>query len=178
MVTSIMKNKNSGIIFWITGLSGSGKSTIGEHLKKMLEKEYGKTIIIHGDDIRQIFQFKSYTKNKRLKLGKSYSDLCGLIAKQKVNVIFSTVGLFKNLFFYNRKNLQNYVEIYIKTNIEKLKKNKSKSFYKVKTNNVWGLDLTPEYPKKPDILIENNFDKTTSKLAIIIFKKIKKLKKK
>jgi len=41
MVTSIMKNKNSGIIFWITGLSGSGKSTIGEHLKKMLEKEYG-----------------------------------------------------------------------------------------------------------------------------------------
>ena len=87
------------------------------------------------------------------------------------------MGLFKELFLYNRKNLQNYIEIYIKTNIQKLKKNKSKSFYKVKTNNVWGLDLKPEYPKKPDILIENNFDKTTIKLAITIFKKIKKLKK-
>ena len=59
-----MKNFNSGIIFCITGLSGSGKSTIGEHLKAKLEKEYGKTVIIHGDDIRKIFKFKSYTKNK------------------------------------------------------------------------------------------------------------------
>ena len=58
-----MKNRNSGTIFWITGLSGSGKSTIGEHLKAKLEKEYGKTVIIHGDDIREIFKFKSYTKN-------------------------------------------------------------------------------------------------------------------
>ena len=173
-----MKNINAGTIFWITGLSGSGKSTIGEHLKAKLEKEYGKTIIIHGDDIREIFKFKSYTKNKRLKLGKSYSDLCRLIAKQNVNIIFSTVGLFKELFLYNRKNLQNYIEIYIKTNIQKLKKNKSKSFYKVKTSNVWGLDLKPEYPERPDILIENNFDKTTAKLAQNIFEKIKKLKKK
>ena len=173
-----MKNINSGTIFWITGLSGSGKSTIGEHLKAKLEKEYGKTVIIHGDDIREIFKFKSYTKNKRLELGKSYSDLCRLIAKQNVNIIFSTVGLFKELFLYNRKNLQNYIEIYIKTNIQKLKKNKSKSFYKVETRNVWGFDLKPDYPKKPDILIENNFDKTTAKLALTIFEKIKKLKKK
>ena len=173
-----MINTKSGKIFWITGLSGSGKSTIGEHLKGKLEKEYGKTIIIHGDDIREIFKFKSYTKNKRLELGKSYSNLCKLVAKQKVNVVFSTVGLFKELFLYNRKNLQNYIEIYIKTDIQKLKKNKSKSFYKVKTSNVWGFDLKPEYPKKPDILIENNFDKTTAKLAQTIFEKIKKLKKK
>lgn len=173
-----MRNTNSGTIFWITGLSGSGKSTIGEHLKTKLEKEYGKTIIIHGDDIREIFKFNSYTKNKRLKLGKSYSDLCKLIAKQNVNIVFSTVGLFKELFLYNRKNLQNYIEIYIKTDIQKLKKNKSKSFYKVETRNVWGFDLKPDYPKKPDILIENNFDKTTAKLALTIFEKIKKLKKK
>ena len=173
-----MRNTNSGTIFWITGLSGSGISTIGEHLKTKLEKEYGKTIIIHGDDIREIFKFNSYTKNKRLKLWKSYSDLCKLIAKQNGKIVGATVGLFKELFLYNRKNLQNYIEIYIKTDIQKLKKNKSKSFYKVETRNVWGFDLKPDYPKKPDILIENNFDKTTAKLALIIFEKIKKLKKK
>ena len=42
---------------------------------------------------------------------------------------------------------------------------------------MWGLDLKPEYPKKPDILIENNFDKTTAKLTQTIFKIIKKLRK-
>ena len=35
-----MKYKNYGIVFWISGLSGSGKSTIGKHLKPMLEKKY------------------------------------------------------------------------------------------------------------------------------------------
>ncbi len=43
---------------------------------------------------------------------------------------------------------------------------------------MWGLDLKPYYPKKPDIVIENNFDKTTAKLAQTLFKKIKNLKKK
>ena len=77
-----MKNTKFGKIFWITGLSGSGKSTIGIHLKKLVEKKYGKTVVIHGDDIRNIFQFKFYARSKRLKLGKSYSDICNLLAKQ------------------------------------------------------------------------------------------------
>ena len=173
-----MKYSKYGIVFWISGLSGSGKSTIGKHLKPMLENKYGKTILIHGDDIREIFKFKSYTKTERLKLGKSYSNICKLFSEQKINVIFTTVGLFNKLFLYNRKNLNNYVEIFIKTNIQKLKKNRSKSFYKVKTSNVWGLDLKPEYPKRPDILIENNFDKSTIELAKIIDTKIRKLKNK
>lgn len=89
----MIKQKKYGIIFWITGLSGSGKSTIGNHLKPLLEKEFGKTIIIHGDNIRKIFQFNSYTMDERFKLGKSYSNLCKLIAKQKINVIFCKMVL-------------------------------------------------------------------------------------
>ena len=171
-----MENNKYGKIFWITGLSGSGKSTIGEHLKKMINRKYGKTIIIHGDNMRDIFQLKFYTMTKRLKLGKSYSDLCRLLAQQNINVVFTTVGLFNELFLYNRKNLKNYIEIYIKTNMEKLKKNKSKTFYKVKTSNVWGLDLKPQFPKKPDIIIENNFNVTPARLAKTIFEKIKNIK--
>lgn len=171
-----MKSKKYGKVFWITGLSGSGKSTIGEYLKKMINKKYGKTIIIHGDNVRDIFQLKSYTKTKRLKLGKSYSDLCRLLTQQNINVIFTTVGLFNELFLYNRKNLKNYIEIYIKTNIEKLKKNKSKTFYKVKASNVWSLDLKAQFPKKPDIMIENNFNVSPMMLAKKIFEKINSIK--
>ena len=104
------------------------------------------------------------------------TDLCRLLIRQNINVIFTTVGLFNELFLYNRKNLKNYVEIYIKTDIEKLKKNKSKTFYKVKTRNVWGLDLNPQFPKKPDIIIENNFQVSPAMLAKKIFKKIKNIK--
>ena len=166
---------NKGIVFWITGLSGSGKSTIGEKLKKLIEKHYGKTIIIHGDDIREIYKNKSYSLKDRLNLGKSNSNLCKLISDQNINVIFTTVGLFHKLFNYNKKNLNNYFEIFIKSDIKKLIKNKKKTFYKKNTKNVWGIDLKPQYPKKPDIIIKNNFDKTITYLAETIFKKIKKI---
>ena len=164
--------KKYGKIFWITGLSGSGKSTIGEKLKPSIEKKYGKTIIIHGDDIRDIYQFKFYSKNKRLKLGKANSDLCNLLSKQGLNIIFTTVGLFGELFDYNRTNLNNYTEIFIKTDIKKLLKNKKKLFYKIKTKNVWGLDLKPEYPKNPDLILENKFNLSIAKLTITLYKKI------
>ena len=32
------KNKNKGVVFWITGLPGSGKTTIAKKIKKQIEK--------------------------------------------------------------------------------------------------------------------------------------------
>ena len=48
-------NKTEGIVFWITGLSGSGKSSIGRLLHS-IKKIYGPTILINGDDIRKLFK--------------------------------------------------------------------------------------------------------------------------
>ena len=42
-------NKNKGILFWITGLSGSGKSTVGETIHKKIIKKFGPTLLIHGN---------------------------------------------------------------------------------------------------------------------------------
>ena len=53
-------NNKYGICFYIIGLSGSGKSTIGKLIKRNIEKKYGKTILIHGDEIRSIYNLKGY----------------------------------------------------------------------------------------------------------------------
>ena len=57
--------KKKGIVFWITGLSGSGKSTIAKYIKKKVEKKYRNKVIINGDDIRKIFNFKNYELKER-----------------------------------------------------------------------------------------------------------------
>ena len=36
--------KKYGIVFWITGLSGSGKSNLGNIIFNEINKKYGKTI--------------------------------------------------------------------------------------------------------------------------------------
>jgi adenylylsulfate kinase len=170
------KKKKPGIVFWITGLSGSGKSTIGNLIKKYIDKNYGKTVIIHGDDIRNIYHLRKYKKKERLNLGISNSNLCKLISSQGINVIFTTVGLFYELHKYNRNNIKNYIEIFIDANLKKIEKRKEKFFYRKKTKNVWGKDIKPEFPKKSHIIIKNNYKKSTNALSKELIKKINDLK--
>ena len=75
----VIKNKNKGILFWITGLSGSGKTTIAKKIRPFISKKYGPTIIINGDDMRNIFKLRKFDKSSRLENGKKYIQLCKLI---------------------------------------------------------------------------------------------------
>jgi cytidine diphosphoramidate kinase len=160
-------------IFWITGLSGSGKSSIGRVILPKIKRKFGNTILINGDDIRDIFNLKTYDRSFRVNIGKYYFNLCMFLLKQNFNVIFTVVGLWHEVQKYNRlKGKNRYVEIFIEADIKKLVKRKSKFFYRKKVKNVVGLNIKPEFPKKPDIKIKNNFNKTISELSKEIFSKI------
>ena len=163
-----------GIIFWITGLSGSGKTSLAKKITNFVNKNYGPTLCLHGDELRKTFNIKSYNKKDRLMIGKMYVKLIKMIAEQKINVIISVVGLFHELQKLNRKTFANYLEIFIKSDIKLLKSKKKRVFYKKRTANVWGIDLKPEFPKKPDITIVNNFDKNLDTLAKELILKIRK----
>ena len=97
-----LKNKNEGILFWVTGLSGSGKSTIAKNIFYKIKKIYGPTLLIHGDNLRNIFKLNGYSLNERLMIGKMYIDLINLIIKQKINLIFTVNGLFHSLRNINK----------------------------------------------------------------------------
>ena len=49
--------KNKGVVFWITGLSGSDKTAIAKKIKSNILNKYGPTVIVSGDDLRKIFNF-------------------------------------------------------------------------------------------------------------------------
>ncbi len=117
---------------------------------------------------------KGFTKQKRLQIGLKYHEFCKKISSSGINVLFDVVCLFEKIRKKNRKYLKNYLEIYIKTDNKILFQRKQKYFYRIKTNNVWGIDIKPEFPKKADIVINNNFKKNTQQLANSLLKKIKK----
>ena len=72
-------NKQKGILFWITGLSGSGKSTMGKKIHKRINNLYGPTIMISGDNVRKIFGLKGHTKTQRLNITKKYCNFAKYI---------------------------------------------------------------------------------------------------
>ena len=169
-------NKKYGIVFWITGISGSGKSTLSKEIYPFIKKKFGPTIILSGDNLRRIFKLNKYDKNYRMQVGKQYTKFLRIIIANKINVLFSVVGLFHELHKYNRNQLKNYIEILINVNFKKTEIRKQKFFYKKKTRNVWGKDIKPEYPKNPHIILKNNFKKNKKSLSIILIKQINKLR--
>ena len=170
------KDPNKGILFWVTGLSGSGKTSISKKIKKDIEKEYGPTLLVSGDDIRNIFEFKKYTAEERKTLVFKYCKFAKFTTNQKINVIFAAVGMMDAVRNWLKKNISNYVEIYVKADLKKIIKAKKKKIYHKKNiGDIVGLDIKPEFPKRPDIVIYNNFDKEIRILANILIKKLKKL---
>ena len=120
---------DKGILFWVTGLSGSGKTTISRKIKKYIEENYGPTLLVSGDDIRNIFNFKKYTIEERRKLVLKYCKLSKFITDQNINLIFAVVGMMDEVRDWNKKNIKNYIEIFIKTELKKIIKNKKKKIY-------------------------------------------------
>ena len=120
---SLKKNKNKGILFWITGLSGSGKTTIAKKIKKDIVRIYGPTLLVSGDNLRKIFNFNKYTYSERVLLSKKFCKFAKFITNQKINLIFAVVGMMHSTQKWCRANIDNYVEIYIKADLKKIIKN-------------------------------------------------------
>ena len=169
-------NKNYGILFFITGLSGSGKTSISTKLVKNITHKYGKTLLLTGEKIRDIYNFSGFTKEDRLKLGIQNIKLINLILKQRINVIYDAVALLKELRIQKKKIINNYLEIFIKTDVSAIIKfNKKKKIYKEIKTNIMGVHIKPDFPKNPHITINNNFRKNILSLTTELEKKISEI---
>ena len=164
-------NSKKGVLFWITGLSGSGKTSLAKKILPSIIKKYGPTIFLDGDSCRKILNLNGFTFEDRLSNSKIYNKLTKFLTDQNINVVFSLVCLIDKERNWNRKNIDNYLEIYIKSEIVEIKKVNKKKIYK-KKKNIVGIDIKPEFPKKPDIVIENNFDKSLEELKKQLLNKI------
>jgi len=80
--------------FWITGLSGAGKSTLSQLLVEHLRSKGKTVILLDGDELREIFTNKSYSREDRLEITLKSSRLCILLVNQKFKVVIGVIGLF------------------------------------------------------------------------------------
>lgn len=170
----IIKNKKKGILFWITGLSGSGKTSLAKKIHPFLNKNFGKTIHLDGDSLRNMLDLHGYSYKDRITNSVKFTKIAKFLTDQGLNVVFSIVGLMNKPRNWNKKNIDNYVEIFIKSDVKKIMSFNKKKIYLTKKNIV-GLNIKPQYPKNPDILIDNTFKRNIKKLDVELRYKIKKL---
>ena len=163
------------MIIWLVGLSGSGKTTIGKELYKNINKNKNKsTIILDGDEIRKFFDLNTkYDQNSRLQNARRIQSICKLCNKYKINVVCNIVCIFPKILKENKKIFSNYFEVYLKNDLENLKKKDKKNVYK-KKKNVVGVDIKFPIPEKPSLTINTQIEKNKKKNAKLIYELIKK----
>lgn len=154
-----MNGKNQ--VYWLTGLSGAGKTTIGRLWRDELRAAGETVIFLDGDEMRAVFGTGlGFSGADRRKLAESYGRLCALLAGQGVTVVCCTISMFHSVRAWNRANIPGYCEIYIQASMDTLRRRDQKGLYSQNADNVAGVGLQVELPSSPDLILDNNGQRT------------------
>ena len=149
-----------GRVFWITGLSAAGKTSIGRALSSHLRACGGQVIFLDGDTLRAVSNDLGYSAENRRAAAMRNASLCRMLAGQGFDVVCSTISLFHEVQRWNRENIPRYNEIFVRVPLEELKRRDTKGVYTAAANgqasNIVGLDIPAETPEAPDLILDND----------------------
>ncbi len=150
-----------GKVFWLTGLAGAGKTTIGNEFYQRLKRERNNVIFLDGDELRNVIGRRyGYSLSDRKKIASMYGRLCLMISNQGIDVICATISMFNFVRKWNREHIKNYFEVYIKVPVETLLERDQKQLYSRSQcgteKEVVGIDLFFEEPESPDLVLIND----------------------
>lgn len=165
--------KHKPAVYWITGLSGSGKTTLATALTQRLRDRGQPTILLDGDILRALFNTANHLdREARLTLSMQYAKLCHHLLNQQINVVCSTISLFHEIHAWNRQHLTEYYEIFLDIPMRILEQRDSKHIYakakRGEMKHVVGIDIVPEFPINPDLVVDHAASLNTEHLLTTI----------
>ena len=146
---------DTGTVYFFTGLAGAGKTTIGGLFYQRLKAKKPNVFCMDGDAMDGVFERTGYSTAARLKDAKAEFRLCRALAEQGIDVVMCSISMYDEIRDWNRANIDNYREIYIKVSRETLLRRNQHGLYRG-GKNVVGVDLPFEEPQRPDVVVENN----------------------
>ena len=165
-----------GFVVWLTGLPGSGKTTIARELEPKLREMEWPVEIIDGDEIRQnLSKGLGFSREDRETHLRRCAYVAKLLSRNGVAVVAALISPYRSVRDYARKETTNFIEVYVKCSVETCAKRDPKGLYK-KASTGEIKDLTGpqdlyEEPLNPDLLVDTE-KLTVSESADLIISKL------
>jgi adenylylsulfate kinase len=145
-------------VFWFTGLSGSGKSTVAQEFYKQLKEAGLKVEYFDGDQIRSIFPQTGFNHDSRKEHVRRVGYLASILEKNGIFVVCSLISPYKDARLFVRDLCKNFVEIYVSTPLEVCEQRDIKGLYakarRGEIANFTGIDHPYEAPENPELNID------------------------
>lgn len=160
-------------VIWLTGISGSGKTSLGLKLKQELEKKHSYVELLDGDMIRDFFENDlGYTRQERIQNVKRIAFAAKLVAKNGTHVIVANIAPYYEVRDFIRRHIQDYIQIYLKVSVETAIKRDVKGHYERykngEINNIVGIDDTYDIPRECDLLVDTEKETVEESLNKIL----------
>lgn len=155
---------HKGCVIWLTGLPGSGKSTLGKKIYEYLSAHSEKPAeFIDGDITRKFFDDNlGYSRQDRIFNIKRIVFAGMLLSRHGVITIVSNIAPYYEVRDFIRKHIKNYYQIYVKASLTRcsLRRDIYKKAEEKEIKHVIGVDDAYQEPRNPDFIVDT--DKETA----------------
>ena len=148
-------------IIWLTGLSGSGKSTIANALEKRLFAAGVRTYLLDGDNLRHgLNQDLGFTPADRVENIRRAGEVARLMVDAGLVVICAFISPYEaeRNMVRSMVGADEFLEIFIDTPLDVVETRDPKGLYAKaragKITNFTGIDAPYEAPTDPDLRID------------------------
>lgn len=154
-----------GTVYFFTGLAGAGKTTIGGLFYQKLKARKPNVFLADGDQTRSIFGRSGYSTEARLDAARRGFRLWRELAEQGIDVVVCSIAMYREIQRWNRENIENYKEIYIRVTHETLYRRDQKQLYSSGRKEVVGVDLPYDEPEDADVIVQNDGQETPEEIV-------------
>lgn len=154
---------NTGFTLWLTGMSGTGKSTTAAYIAARL-RQVGRNVEIldEGELGEALWAGLGDGKEDRITVVKRLGFVANLLTRNGVAALVPCVSPYKPGREENRRSIGRYVEVYVDCPTEKLIERDSTGRYKKALNgeipNFIGITEPYEPPNSPEVTIHSNVE--------------------
>lgn len=169
------KQTQKGLTCWLTGLSGSGKTTVSYAVAHELKKINPdlKIEILDGDEIREnLCKDLGFSKEDRLTNIQRIAFLAGKISKHGVLVLVPVIAPYQEARQKAKELSENFCEVFVKASIHEVSKRDVKGLYKKalagEIKNFTGISDVYEEPKNPDLVLDTENESLEESVAKLL----------
>ena len=163
----------SGLTIWFTGLSGAGKSTIGQRVAAEVRDRGLRVEVLDGDEVRQTLSAGlGFSREDRDINIRRIGFVAELLTRNGVVAITAAISPYKETRAEVRQRIGRFVEVYVSCSIDVLSERDVKGLYKKalagEIAHFTGVSDPYEAPDAPDVMVDSGTQTVDESVAAVL----------